>query len=178
MNVFLWNVYSEGITLVTFLNANTMTSTRLNLLGRIIFSLPFIFFGLYRFWNMDFFINLSPDWLPLPELWTSLVGFGLIAASFSIIFNKYAHLASLMLAAMIVVLASSVHVPNTISNWNDPALRSISMALAMKDFTMAGGALIIASMTKPQKITNVRKTFSNYFLNDRNEPFSEERISA
>lgn len=155
-----------------------MASKRLNLLGRIIFSLPFIFFGMYRFWNMDFFIGLSPDWVPVPQLWISLVGFGLVAASVSIIINKHAHLASLMLAGMIFLLACSVHVPNTILNWNDPTMRSISMALAMKDFTMVGGSIIIASITNPQKVVGVQKTFSNYFFKPENEVSIEDRISA
>lgn len=174
----MWKVYSNSITLMNFLIARTMTSKRLNLLGRIVFSLPFIFFGIYRFWNMDFFIGLSPHWVPYPELWISLVGFGLVAASVSIILNQYAHLASLMLAGMIFLLACSVHVPNTISNWSDPSVRSISMALAMKDFTMVGGSIIIAGMTKPQKITSVQKTFSNYFFKPENEMEFDERASA
>ncbi len=153
-----------------------MTHFNLKLTGRIIFSLPFIFFGLYRFWNMEFFVNLSPDWLPLPKLWISLVGIGLVAASISIIIGKYTYLASLMLAGMIFILASTVHVPNTIANWQDPVMRSISMALAMKDYTMVGGAIIIAGIFQPKRKPIFLPNFKRIFLND-NETFKEQEIS-
>lgn len=153
-----------------------MKPSTLKTTGRILYAVPFILFGLYRFMSMDFFIELSPDWLPAPGLWISMVGFGLVAAGISFIAGRWVYLSGLMLAGMIIILACCVHVPNTINNWNDPTMRSISMAMTVKDFVAAGGALFIAASFRADRM---RKAQLNV---DKNEivysSFDREDVKA
>lgn len=126
-----------------------MNRDKLNKIGRLTFAFPFLIFGIYRFFNLDFFIALVPDIMPAPIFWVALVGLALICASISIIIDKYSFLASVLLAFMILIFAFSIHLPNTIINWDNEGQRSISMAMMIKDIALAGGAFIYASRFFP-----------------------------
>ena len=83
-----------------------------------------------------------PSWLPGGVFWVYLTGLALIAACISIIIQKEAKLASLLLALMLGVFILTLHIPGLMNE----ATMQLSMAALLKDMTLAGAALTYAGI--------------------------------
>ena len=66
--------------------------------------------------------GMVPFWLPGGVFWVYLTGQALIAAAISIIAQKKAKLASLLLAAMLAVFILTIHLPGMLGAENDMAM--------------------------------------------------------
>jgi hypothetical protein len=71
----------------------------------------------------------------------------LIAATVSILIQKKARLASLLLAAMLGVFVLTIHLPGIIGAADEMG-RMMSMSGSLKDVALAGGTLAFAGLTK------------------------------
>ncbi len=109
--------------------------------GRIVYALPMAVFGLFHFMNGSAMAGMIPSWLPGGVFWIYLTGAGLIAAAVSIIIQKKAALATLLLGIMLVIFVLVLHLPGALGG-GDGAQLSTSMLL--KDLALAGAAFYMS----------------------------------
>jgi uncharacterized membrane protein YphA (DoxX/SURF4 family) len=115
--------------------------------ARVLFALPFGIFGLLHFMGGQNMAGMVPAWIPGGVFWVYLTGLAHIAATVSIIAQKKARLASLLLAAMLGVFVLTIHLPG-IFGATDEMGRMMSMSGFLKDVALAGGALAFAGLAK------------------------------
>jgi putative oxidoreductase len=115
--------------------------------ARILFAVPFAVFGLLHLMSANNMAGMVPSWIPGGVFWVYLIGLALIAAAISIIMQKKAKLASLLLAALLAIFILTIHLPGIIGAANDMAMM-MSMSGFLKDLGLAGGALTYAGISK------------------------------
>lgn len=74
-----------------------------NTIGRILYALPFIFFGITHFIKVDWFDATFTSFIPLGPFTIMLTGVLLIAAGISIITKKYIKLSTTLLAILLLI---------------------------------------------------------------------------
>lgn len=111
-------------------------------IGRFLFAIPMVIFGVFHFVNTRTLQNVVPSFIPGQTFWVYLTGAALMAAGISILIKKQVQLISLLLALMLLVFALFVHLPLAL---NGDQLASSSM---LKDIALAGGALILGNYFK------------------------------
>ena len=108
-------------------------------LGRYLFALVFLIFGLFHFMNASQMAGYVP--IPGGIIWVYIVGIGHILASIAIFIGKYDKLAAFLLGIMLIIFALSIHLP--------AAMEDMSNATqVLKDLGLAGGAWIYASQAR------------------------------
>lgn len=108
-------------------------------IGRIVFALVILVFSSFHFMETEMLANYVPGWYPGPSsLWVYLTGTGHLLAAIALIINKYASLASLLLAIMLAIFALTVHLPGAIDGVQG------EMQQVLKDLAMAAGALFMS----------------------------------
>jgi uncharacterized membrane protein len=85
-----------------------------------------------------------PSWVPGGVLWVYLTGVALLAGAVGIHVRRWAPLAALGIAVLMVVFAFTVHLPAMA----DEAMRQMAMVGFMKDLGLAGGALAIGLLAR------------------------------
>ena len=115
---------------------------KITTIGRILFALPFAFFGINHFIMMDYYMGMLTSFIPRTAFVMILTGLMLIAASISIITSKYVRLSTLLLAGLLFVFIVTIHVPHLIQG-NDTTVTLIAL---LKDISLMGGSLMIAGI--------------------------------
>ncbi len=116
-------------------------------IGRVLFALPFGILGLNHFFMKDYYLMQVTSFIPGMGFSILLVGLALIAASVSIIANKFVQVSCWTLAGLLVLFIITIHIPNIVSQTN----ATIAMIELMKDTALLGGALTIAGMKGNEK---------------------------
>jgi uncharacterized membrane protein YphA (DoxX/SURF4 family) len=100
------------------------TAGRLARIGRLVFGICLIYFGLAHHFYLAFTVAMVPTWLPPGQtFWAYATAAGHVAAGIAILSGIYARTAALLLTAMFVVFAVLVHAPrilsgpHTLMNW-------------------------------------------------------------
>lgn len=109
-------------------------------IGRILFGLPFIIFGLFHFLNAEQMGGMVP--FPPQTLWVYLSGAGLILAGISILIQKKAKLALRLLALELLIFVAVIHLPAVIGG------DQMAMSGLLKDLALAGAALYMVADAK------------------------------
>ena len=117
---------------------NTLTKTS----GRILFSVPFLAFGIMHFLFGEGMKGIVPSFLPGGVVWVYITGAALVAAGVSIITKKEGKLAMLLLSVFLVITIVTVHIPALANQ----ATMQMAMAGALKDIGLLGGALTYAAI--------------------------------
>lgn len=110
--------------------------------ARIIFALPFGIFGVMHFMGAKDMAGMVPSFIPGGVFWIYLTGAALVAACVSIIIQKMAKLASLLLALMLLLFILTMHVPGLMNEMT----MQMSMMSLLKDMALMGGALTFAGI--------------------------------
>jgi putative oxidoreductase len=110
-------------------------------IGKIVFAIPFLVFGVFHFMNAKQMAGMIPGYMPAPEIWVYITGAALILAFISIVINVKARLASILLAIMLLLFILMLHLPNAADSQQ-------SMSAALKDLGLLGGALMAAGLSK------------------------------
>jgi uncharacterized membrane protein YphA (DoxX/SURF4 family) len=115
---------------------------RLSKIGRLIFGVCLIVFGLAHLFYLAYTAKLVPAWLPPGQtFWVYATAAGHFAAGIAILSGVYAHTAAMLLTAMFVVFGILVHAPtifidpHTHVNWAENAI----------NFALIGSAWVIAA---------------------------------
>ncbi|MCY7409005.1 MAG: DoxX family membrane protein [Chitinophagales bacterium] len=119
----------------------------LSTMGKIIFALCIAFFGVGHLTNAAGMAGMVPSFLSsmaVPIVY--LTGVFLIAVALSVIINKYAKWACILLAIFLLFIVFTVHVPG-MSN-PEGMMSQISISMAVKDCALAGAALFIGGHSK------------------------------
>ncbi len=112
-------------------------------IGVVLYALVIGFFGINHFLNGTGFQNTIPSFIPYHIFWVYLTGIALVAASISFLIGKYTRMAGLFLAAFLIIIVLTIHLPAVIRSEGNPIV-SISLTNLVKDTGLAGAALMIA----------------------------------
>jgi uncharacterized membrane protein len=115
---------------------------KLAIIGRILFALPFGILGLNHFLMTDVFLGMMSSFIPGGAYTILVTGALLIAASISIILNKYIKVACFGLAGLLFIFIVSIHIPGLVNL--DPKVAQFALIELLKDTALMGGALMIA----------------------------------
>ncbi|MCX6140764.1 MAG: DoxX family membrane protein [Candidatus Kapabacteria bacterium] len=113
------------------------------LVGRILFSIPFVSIGLMHVISANKMSGMVPPWLPGGVVWVYVVGIADLCAAASILSGKKTVLAGQLLACLLVIIVATVHVPAMLGA-ADEVGRMMSMSALLKDLGLAGGALLVS----------------------------------
>ena len=116
----------------------------LTFLGRIIFAIPFIIFGVFHFLNAQSMADTMLQSWPVKTVLVYIAGLALVLAGVSIMFNLYARLASLLLAVLLLVFILTIHLKGIGSS--DEMIKQLSMTALLKDTGLMGAALTYAGL--------------------------------
>ena len=118
------------------------TAERLSWIGRLIFGVCLIYFGLAHHFYLAYTVKMVPVWLPPGQtFWAYATAAGHVAAGIAILSGIAARPAAMLLTAMFVVFAILVHAPrivldpHTHINWAENAI----------NFALIGAAWVIAA---------------------------------
>ena len=120
-----------------------MNSQSIYKIGIVLYALVIGFFGVNHFLNGTGFQNTVPSFIPGGIFWVYLTGAALIAASISFLTGKLTKPAGLFLAAFLIIVVFTIHLPALIHNTGSPIV-SIALTNLVKDTGLAGAALMIA----------------------------------
>jgi len=122
----------------------------LTTLGRILYALPFMVFGINHFLMMDYYMGMLTSFIPLGAYTIIMTGLLMIAVSVSIITKKFVKLATLILAGLLFVFIVTIHIPHLLAGTDKPTV----LIMLLKDISLMGGSLMIAgiySADEPKK---------------------------
>ncbi|RED93882.1 DoxX family protein [Marinoscillum furvescens] len=115
----------------------------LGFIGKLLYGLPFVMFGMFHFMNAEGMAGMVPAVFPFPEAWVYLTGLGHILAAVALIINKKAKLAMTLLGVMLLLFALLIHF-NGFLNGDQSAT-----TMFLKDIALSGAAFFMSS-----KLTN------------------------
>jgi uncharacterized membrane protein len=111
-------------------------------IGRFLFAIPMVVFGVFHFVNTRTLQNVVPSFIPGQTFWVYLTGAALIAAGISILIKKQVKIISTLLAVMLLLFAVFVHFPLALEG------DQIATSSLLKDTALAGGAFILGHYFK------------------------------
>ena len=107
-------------------------------LGKYLFAIPFLVFGVMHFMNADKMAGMAPFG---GSIMIYITGLALVAAAVSIFIGKYDKLATVLLALMLILFILLKHVKGLSG---DEMAIQMAMSDLLKDLGLAGGALMYA----------------------------------
>jgi uncharacterized membrane protein len=119
----------------------------LTIIGRILFALPFGIIGLNHFFMTNFFLGMMSSFIPGGGYTILLTGVILIAASISIMLNKFIRITCFSLAGLLFIFIVTIHIPGLFTPNAELALVEL-----LKDTSLMGGALMIAGFYGTPKV--------------------------
>lgn len=118
--------------------------------GRILYALPFTILGINHFLMYDYYIGMLTSFIPGAGFTIVLVGAILIIASLCIVFKKFVPLACWVLAGMLFLFITTIHIPHIFLETDIYKSKDAIIEL-FKDTALLGGSVFIASIYKEEK---------------------------
>lgn len=106
-------------------------------IGRILYGLTFIVFGLNHFINASMLAGYVP--IPGGVFWVYLTGLAMLAAAIAILTGKQARLACQLLGILLFIFVLTIHLPTMINQGVMAGLTNF-----LKDTALGGAAWVIA----------------------------------
>lgn len=119
-------------------------------LGRLLYAVPFLFFGAGHFMNAQGMKGMVPSFLPGGVLWVYVTGAAMVLAGLAIVTGQQARHACFGLAALLLAYMVLVHLPGM----GEESTKMMSMMNFFKDMGLMGAALALAptfSQAPPKK---------------------------
>src|SRR5450755_1252909 len=111
--------------------------------GLVLYALVIGFFGVNHFLNGTGMQNTVPSFIPGGIFWVYFTGAALVAASISFLTGKQTRLAGLLLAAFLLIIVLTIHLPAVLHAPDESSVR-FPLTNLVKDTGLAAGALMIA----------------------------------
>ena len=111
-------------------------------IGSIVYALIIGVFGLNHFLDTGM-QKMIPSFMPGGPVWVYIIGALLLLAALSILTGKQTKLAAYLLAAFLLILVLSVHLPSVLRA-EDASYRRLPLINLLKDTGLAAAALMIA----------------------------------
>jgi putative oxidoreductase len=121
----------------------------LTLVGRILFALPFVLFGINHFVMVNWYLGTFTSFIPLGPFTIMLTGFLMIVTGICIILNKYVRVSALTLAGLLLIFILSIHIRHLLNPESDKALTWITL---LKDISLMGASLMISGLNLEKKV--------------------------
>lgn len=121
---------------------NILSMKKITTLGRILFAIPFLLFGINHFLMTDYYVGMLTSFIPLGAYTIILTGLMLIATSISIITKKFVKLSTFLLAGLLFIFIVTIHIPHLISETD----KTVTIIALLKDISLMGGSLMIAGI--------------------------------
>lgn len=112
----------------------------LTCLGRLLFAIPMVFFGVQHFTNGTLMIGAVPTYIPGGIFWVYFTGAALILAGLSIVIRKFDQLATFLLGIMLLIFVLTIHLPGVLN----PATMSASLPGFVTDIALVGAAFYMS----------------------------------
>ncbi|MBK8555681.1 MAG: DoxX family protein [Lewinellaceae bacterium] len=113
-----------------------------NNLGRLIFPITFIVFGLFHFMNANVMADyVVPAYMPAKVILVYLTGAGLVLGGLSMYLGKYDKLGATLLALFMLLVVLMVHLPGAMGGGEGA---QTSMSMLLKDLGLMGGCMMYA----------------------------------
>jgi uncharacterized membrane protein len=109
-------------------------------LGRAFVAAPLAAFGALHLAAARGLMEMVPGYMPWPLFWVYLVGFGLIAAALSLIFDRLAFWSSLLAGGMFLAFVAMMDLPGVITGQHD----RFGFALLARETTFGCALLCLA----------------------------------
>ena len=116
-------------------------------LSRFLYAAAMFVFGIQHFVYADFTATIVPAWIPGHLFWVYFVGIALIVSAISIVINKKAHLACILLGCMLFLFVILIHIPLILQNYHNGG----EITNAFKDIGLASAALILSNSFRSTK---------------------------
>lgn len=116
----------------------------MNMVGRILYGLPLLVFGLLHFMAAPMMAGMVPAFVPGGIVWVYITGVALILAAIAIIANRLAPLASLLLGILLLSFALTIHLPMLLGGDQS------AMPNLLKDTALAGAAFFVYATTSQE----------------------------
>ena len=111
-------------------------------LGRWLFAIPFILFGLLHLMNAEMVAEHAvPAYMPAKIFWAYFSGLGLLAAGVSMLIGKYDKLGTTLLAIFLLLMVFMIQAPGAMAG-GDAA--QAAMGNLLKDLSLAGASMMYA----------------------------------
>ncbi|MES2779054.1 MAG: DoxX family protein [Bacteroidota bacterium] len=111
-------------------------------IGRIMFAVPFLVFGLMHLMSASQMAGLVPSFIPGGVFWVYLTGLAQVLAAISIMSKKIIKIATLLLGILLMIYVLTIHLPGLGSE--DQMMKMMAMSGLLKDFGLAGAAFMIS----------------------------------
>jgi uncharacterized membrane protein len=108
-------------------------------MGRYLFALALVVFGVQHFLYAGFIATIVPGWIPWKLFWAYFVGVAFFAAALSIATGKIAKLASTLLGIMFLAWVVILHIPRVAAaphNGNEWTSEFVALAMGGASFLM------------------------------------------
>lgn len=109
-------IFLAGALMLASISKNSNT---LLLIGKYLFASALLVFGIQHAMYLQFIVTLIPEWIPVRVFWAYVVMVAFFASALSILINKQASLAAMMLGLMFLLWFLILHVPRVISHPHD-----------------------------------------------------------
>ncbi len=121
-----------------------MNNNLISKIGAVVYGLVMIAFSINHFKMGSGMAGYVPSYFPAHTFFVYLTGAGLALAGIAIVINVQARLAAYLLAALLLIIALTIHLPPVINGTDD----GNHYANLLKDLGLAAAALFIGSKSK------------------------------
>ena len=111
-------------------------------IGRILFGIPFLIFGINHFIYGSKMAGMVPSFLPVHTFFIYLVGLALVLAAISLFINIKVRLSMILLAILMLIFVLTIHLPGLLDGNQN------SLIMLLKDFALGSAALYIAGTSE------------------------------
>lgn len=118
-----------------------MKNKVLSQIGRILFGIPFLVFGINHFVQGSKMAGYVPSFLPWHAFFIYLVGLALVLAAISLFINVKVKLSMILLSILMLIFVLTIHLPGMIRGGQ---MGQYFMTMLLKDFGLGAAALFIA----------------------------------
>lgn len=116
----------------------------LNSLARIVFAIPFLFFGIGHLSMAKNMSAMVPSYIPGGIFWIYFTGACMILAAVSFIINRMTKLSGILIALMLLIFILTIHLPGL----QNEAMKQMAMMSMFKDLGLLAGSLMIVANSK------------------------------
>jgi len=125
-----------------------IAAEKLGLVGRFLYPLGLIIFGVEHIVYAEFVATLVPAWIPWHLFWAEFCGYALIAGGVSIAFNAVASLGAMLTGLMILLFGLLVNGPRAFAAWHNPD----EWTSLLHTLAWSGGAFVAATLLKKASV--------------------------